>query len=116
MQLLPPAHYEEEELDMTRAAERAMEEIFAGISRGCLKSLRKTIRVQFLPSYKGRNGRALDRVTKQKHRPNRQKLSKKRPKIVFPENFSTFSDMLSTFPFSGLSNDFARYNIRGITP
>ena len=29
------------------------------------------------------NGRALDRVTKEKHRPNRQKLSKKCAKIVF---------------------------------
>ena len=39
------------------------------------------------------NGRALDRVTKQKHRPNRQKLSKKCPKIVFSapsDNFWTF--------------------------
>ena len=74
------------------------------------------------------NGRALDRVTKQKQRPNRQKLSKKCPKIVcvqtifghFSDIFSTFfgqfldifrtffrhfSDILSTFPFSGLSND-----------
>ena len=54
------------------------------------------------------NGRALDRVTKQKHRPNRQKLSKKSPKIVFSapsDIFRHFSDILSTFPFSGLSND-----------
>ena len=39
------------------------------------------------------NGRALDRVTKQKHRPNRQKMSKKCPKIVWavpPDNFWTF--------------------------
>ena len=39
------------------------------------------------------NGRALDRVTKQKHRPNRQTLSKKCPKIVVsapPDNFWTF--------------------------
>ena len=39
------------------------------------------------------NRRALDRVTKQKHRPNRQKLSKKCPKIVFSaplDNFRTF--------------------------
>ena len=39
------------------------------------------------------NGRALDRVTKQKHRPNRQKMSKKCPKIVSSaplENFWTF--------------------------
>ena len=38
------------------------------------------------------NGRALDRVTKQKHRPNRQKLSQKCPKIVSapPGNFWTF--------------------------
>ena len=60
-------------------------------------------------------GRALDRVTKQKHRPNRQKLSQKCPKIVFsvPSDkfwtfsniFKHFSDILSTFPFSGLSND-----------
>ena len=62
------------------------------------------------------NGRALDRVTKQKHRPNRQKLSTKCPKIVFsvpPDIFWTFfghfldifRTFLSTFPFSGLSND-----------
>ena len=58
------------------------------------------------------NGRAFDRVTKQKHRPNRQKMSKKCPKIVCavpPDNFSTFfrhfSDILSTFSSSGLSND-----------
>ena len=39
------------------------------------------------------NGRALDRVTKSNHRPNRQKLSKKCPKFVFsapPDNFWTF--------------------------
>ena len=39
------------------------------------------------------NRRALDRVTKQKHRPNGQKLSQKCPKIVFsvpPDNFWTF--------------------------
>ena len=50
------------------------------------------------------NGPALDRVTKQKHRPNRQKLSKKCPKIAFsapPDNFRTFF----AFPVSGLSDD-----------
>ena len=58
------------------------------------------------------NGRALDRVTTQKHRPNRQKLSKKCPKIVFsapPDNFWTFFghffDIFRTFcrhsPFLG---------------
>ena len=36
------------------------------------------------------NGRALDRVTKQKHRPNRQKLSKKCPKIVFSAPLDKF--------------------------
>ena len=39
------------------------------------------------------NGRALDRVTKQKHRPNRQKLPQKCLKIVFSaslDNFRTF--------------------------
>ena len=39
---------------------------------------------------KGCNGRALDRVTKQKHRPNRQKLSKKCPKIVFTALWTIF--------------------------
>ena len=46
------------------------------------------------------NGRALDRVTKQKHRSNRQKLSKKCPKIVFSvplDNFWTFFDSFRTF-------------------
>ena len=48
----------------------------------------------------GCNGRALDRVTKQNHRPSRQKLSQKCQKIVFsapPDNFWTFSGILSTF-------------------
>ena len=47
----------------------------------------------------------------EKHRPNSQKLSKKCPKIVLsapPSNFRTFFrhflDILSAFPFSGLSN------------
>ena len=55
-------------------------------------------------------------VTKQKHRSNRQNMSKICPKIVFfsPSGqfwdiFRTFfrhlSDILSTFPFSGLFND-----------
>ena len=46
------------------------------------------------------NGRALDRVTKQKHLPNRQKLSKKCPKIVFSPFrtiFGHFLDNSSTF-------------------
>ena len=44
-------------------------------------------------SPKGCNGRALDRVTKQKHRPNSEKLPKKCPKMVFSaplDNFWTF--------------------------
>ena len=79
------------------------------------------------------NGRALDRVTKQKHRPNGQKMSKKCPKIVSsvpPDNFWTFfghffdifrtffrhfSDILSTFPFSGLSNDLPVTTLLGRT-
>ena len=43
------------------------------------------------------NGRALDRVTKRKHRPNRQKLSKKCPKIVFSAPLDNFSDIFRTF-------------------
>ena len=60
-------------------------------------------------------GRALHRVIKQKHQPNRQKMSKKCLKIVFavpPDNFWTFFGHffdifghLSTFPLSELSND-----------
>ena len=49
-------------------------------------------------------GKSLDRVTKQKHRPTRQNLSKKCPKIVFsapPDNFWTFFghflDIFQTF-------------------
>ena len=41
----------------------------------------------------GCNGRALDRVTKQKHQADRQKVSKNCPRIVFavpPDNFRTF--------------------------
>ena len=38
---------------------------------------------------RGWNGRALDKVTEQKHRPNRRKLSKKCPKIVSSDNFRT---------------------------
>ena len=58
------------------------------------------------------NGRALDRVTKQKRRPHMQNLSKKGPKIVFSaplENvfghFQTFFGRFVDIPFSGLSND-----------
>ena len=43
------------------------------------------------------NGRALDRLTKQKHRPNRQKLSKKYLKIVFSAFSGNFSDIFRTF-------------------
>ena len=57
-------------------------------------------------SSKDCNGRALDRVTKQKHGPNRQKLSKKMSKnCIFSPSGQFFLDILSTFPFSGLSND-----------
>ena len=43
------------------------------------------------------NGRALDRVTKQKHRPNRQEMSKKCRIIVFSAPPDNFSDIFSTF-------------------
>ena len=56
------------------------------------------------------NGRALDRVTKQEHWPNGQKLSKKCPKIVFSDpldNFWTFFgqffDIFRTFCRHSLS-------------
>ena len=67
-----------------------------------------------LESGKNCNGRALDRVAQQKHRPNRQKLCKKCPKIVFSAprdifwtffgHFSTIFGYLLTFCFSWLSN------------
>ena len=79
---------------------------------GTLDSTADTVAVTVAPSFKSCNGRALDRVTKQKHRPNRQEMSQKCPKIVFaapPDNFWTFFrhffDILSTFQFSLLSND-----------
>ena len=63
------------------------------------------------------NGRALDRVTKQKHRPNRQKLSKKSPKIVFTAPldkfwtfFRHFSDMVDIPVFWAVQR-FARYKV-----
>ena len=63
-------------------------------------------------SDKGCNGPALDRVTEQKNRPNRQKMSENcvfGPFGQFLDIFRTFfrhlSDILSTFPFSELSND-----------
>ena len=56
------------------------------------------------------NGPALDRVTRQEHRPNRQKLSKKVRKLCFQplwticghfsDILSTFSDIFRTFPSS----------------
>ena len=64
----------------------------------------------------GCNGRALDRVTKQQHRPNRQISSKKCPKIVFSaplDNFSTFFEHLVDIPIFWAVKRFARYNARG---
>ena len=65
------------------------------------------------------NGRPLDRVTKSKHRPNRQKMSKNCPKIVFSvptDNFWTFFVHFSTFfghfvdiPFFWAVQRFARH-------
>ena len=54
------------------------------------------------------NGQALDRVTKQRSRPNMQTLSRKKSKNCFQPLrtiFGHFPDNFSTFPFSGLSND-----------
>ena len=53
-------------------------------------------------------GQALDRVTKQKHRPNMRKLSRKCPKIVLsapPDKFRTFYGICRTFCRHSLSND-----------
>ena len=65
------------------------------------------------------NGRALDRLAKQKHRPNHGPMGKRCPKNVqklcsrslwtifghIADICRHFSDILSTFPFSGLSKD-----------
>ena len=61
------------------------------------------------------NRRALDRVTKQEHRPIGKYCPKNVRKLCFlalwtllgrfSDIFRHFSDILSTFPFSGLSND-----------
>ena len=69
----------------------------------------KDLRCPSLLSPKTCNGRALDRVTKQKHRPNRQKVSKNCPKIVFsapPDNFWTFFGH-----FFGIFRTFCRHSL-----
>ena len=73
------------------------------------------------------NGRALDRVTKQKHRPNRKNCPENVRKLcVFRPLWRTisghFSDIFSdifrtffrTFPFSGLSNDLPARHAQGV--
>ena len=67
------------------------------------------------------NGRALDRVTKEKHRPNRQKLSKKCPKIVFSAPLEIFLgyffDIFRTFvgvPIFWAVQRFAHYSTHRI--
>ena len=55
------------------------------------------------------NGRALDRVIKQKHRQNRQKLFKKCPKIVFSPPLDNFWTFFRHSLFLAVQR-FARYN------
>ena len=59
-----------------------------------------------LATHKHCNGRALDRVTKQSHRPNRQKSSNKCPKIVV---FSTFGQFWDIFP--NICSTFFRHSL-----
>ena len=81
------------------------------------KGHRRKIRPQ--KSTQNCNGRALDRVAKQKHRPNRQKLSKKCPEncVFCPPghfwtifgHFSTFFEHFVDFPIFWAVQRFARY-------
>ena len=71
-------------------------------------------------TYKSCNGRALDRVTKQKHRPNRQKMSKIRKLCFHPlrtifghlSDISTFFRHFVDIPCFWAVQRFARYNTR----